>query len=255
MKLFAFFIFSPIFLFSQKVDEIQIADTNKLGKVHALIGTLKTIELYRKFLEEPRKITIYEPPYYSRDSSYGVVFLIDNFAINIANYVEYLISNNKIKPIILVGIHNREPQPIDENIKGYHYDFRMAELLKNTVRFTDNQSINPYSDSIYNHLVENRYSNFCNYLKFEVIPYIKQNYQIYTKKKEWTIGGFSNGGAFVYGLTTDYPGLFGNSIVMSPAGFNGYNIKNAKGNYYLCAGTLEHESFMQNSLEYLKRIT
>jgi len=251
MKLLTILLLLPFLIFSQKDEEIKIVDTNKLGKVTNLTGKLKTIELYSTILKEPRKITLYEPPYYSKDSTYGVVFLTDNFAPDIANYIEFLILNHKIKPIILVGIHNREPQPIDTLFKDYLYDFRMEEMLKNSVRFTSEKALKAYSDETFTNLIKDRYNRFSNFVSKEVTAFLKKNYTLNQSNTTWTIGGFSNGGAFVYGFTTDHPGIFGNSIVMSPAGFNGYNIEQAKGNYYLCAGTLEPESFMQNSLEYL----
>lgn len=251
MKFLAILLLFPIFLYSQKENKIQLPDTNKLGKVEQLKGKLKTIELNSGNLEEPRKITIYEPPYYSKDSTYGVVLLTDNFAPKIVNYIEYLILNNKIEPIILVGIHNREPQPIDSLFKDYFYDFRTEEMLKNRVEFTSEKALKAYSDKIFSNLIKDRYNRFSKFITSEIISFLKKTYSLNQSTTKWTIGGFSNGGAFVYGLSTDYPGLFGNTIVMSPAGFNGYNIEQAKGAYFLCAGTLEPESFMQNSLEYL----
>ena len=251
MKLLAILLLFPIFLYSQKENKIQLPDTNKLGKVEELKGKLKTIELNSGNLKEPRKITIYEPPYYSKDSTYGVVLLTDNFAPKIANYIEYLILNNKIEPIILVGIHNRDPQPIDSLFKHYFYDFRTEEMLKNRVEFTSEKALKAYSDKIFSNLIKDRYNRFSKFITSEIISFLNKKYSLNQSTTKWTIGGFSNGGAFVYGLSTDYPGLFGNTIVMSPAGFNGYNIEQAKGAYFLCAGTLEPESFMQNSLEYL----
>ena len=115
--------------------------------------------------------------------------------------------------------------------------------LKEEYKFKEN----PY----FNKIIHNRHERFMKYIAYEVIPFIKSNYKLENNSEKWTIGGFSNGGAFVYSFACSYPGLFGNSIVMSPAGYNDYDILKSKCKYFICVGKYEHYSFMDNSLEYL----
>ena len=240
----------PLIGFSQVIEEIQLVDTTFINKNElSLKGNLKTVEWKSANLNENRSITIYEPPNYNKHSSYGVLFVTDGSSKYLADDIEAMIIKKAIPPIIVVGLNLRESQPIDSILGNYKIDFRAKDYLKDEVMLGSEKDA--YKNPEIVKLVSNRYDKYCLYVQNEVITYIKQHYAIKPELKYWTLGGYSNGGAFVYGFSTDYPNNFGNSIVMSPGMYLGYDILNSNCKYFLCAGTEEYEGFMNGSLEYI----
>ena len=253
------------------VPEIQEVNA-EFDRVEKLCGKIIHSEWQSEFLNENRSITTYLPPGYSPDSDYGALFVTDNVAIPLALCVEYLILQKEIEPIIIVGINLREPQPVDSIFGEYFFDFRALEffkseylhvqnksdlkrlqkgemsVIKNASEFEDNPDL--LRELGCDEIVSNRYERYTSYIVNEVIPFTRKNYSMSEDESKWTLGGFSNGGAFVYSFTCDYPGIFGNAIVMSPAGpLDEYNFSKSASKYFLACGN--QESFLKESLEYI----
>jgi enterochelin esterase-like enzyme len=249
MKIFLSLLFLiPITGNSQMINQIQEVDTLFLEK-NIFEGNIYTIEWNSKYLDELRTISIYEPPLYNSNSEYGIVFVTDGITQYIADDIEHLILNKIIEPIIIVGINWRRPQEIDSIYKDLKIDFRRLDFFKELCILPSDEKL--YEDSNIVKIISNRYEKFSGYIANEVIPYVKQHYSVKMNKNSWTLGGFSNGGAFVYGFSCDYPNYFGNSIVMSPGGTNNYDILKSKCKYFICVGKDELEGFSLNSREYI----
>jgi hypothetical protein len=92
-------------------------------------GNIRTIEWHSESLNELRKISIYEPFNFHKDSIYDIVLTTDNQCSSLASLLENDMILNKIEPLIIVGVHNRESQPIDTIFNGHEIDFRMKEML------------------------------------------------------------------------------------------------------------------------------
>lgn len=131
---------------------------------------------------------------------------------------------------------------------GYNIDFRNKEMLNYEYMLSENAPI--YKDSIALTILANRHERFSKYVALEVIPFLKEKYNASDAINLWTMGGFSNGGAFVFSFAGAFPGLVGNAIIMSPGGRNEYNVINSNCKYYLCAGTDEPD-FLSNSTAYI----
>lgn len=239
--------------YSQKIEEIQIVDTT-LNKVDSIQGNIVTIQWQSHFLNEERSITVYQPPQYERKTDYGVLFVTDEMAQYLATYVEYLILNDEIEPIIIVGLNYRKEQPEDSLIAQYGFDFRSMEYHKTSEIFSEI----PIADSLVPVNMRNRYDRFVSFVQFEVINYVYEHYNLSNNKDRWTIGGFSNGGGFAMYITQDYPSLFGNAIVLSPADLTPlwmkYNFTEQSPMYYFAAGTKENNSFLWMSLRYVEQL-
>lgn len=238
-----------LFGVSQRERKVVEPNTNKPKSV-SLNGTIDTLEIKSIYLNETRTISIYKPQKTSNNLGYGVLIVTDGVTAQLSNYVEYLIENNMIEPIIIVGINQRDKQPVDSILSNFEIDFRMKDLLKGEVRLAKNEEA--YRDSSISKLISGRHSKFLNFVGQEVIPFIKNNYEVNNDKTHWTIGGFSNGGAFVYSFACTFPNLIGHSIVMSPGGFNDYDIEKSDCRFYICAGKHEPSGFINNSKQYLK---
>ncbi len=240
-------------------------------QVDSLKGKVIDVELKSVPLDEARKITIYEPPNYDSTLAYGVLFLTDGEGIaGIAHEFEYLITEKKMEPIIIVGIHNREATYESTVFGNYVYDFRNLEFMKDETldRMTKQQWMDfrngkkvtymiddvaeaedVAKDTVLLKLVSNRYSRFCSFINEEVITYVKDRYSITDDHSKWTLGGLSSGGGFVFSYSCDYH-FFENIIVMSPAGpGDKYDFSKSTSNYFVAAGN--QEVFHKESLEYL----
>lgn len=245
---------------------------SSFDRVEFLKGKIIDVELKSVHLDESRKITIYEPPNYDSSLSYGVLFLTDGEgAAGIAREFEYLITEKKMEPIIIVGIHNRDMAYENTVFGDYVYDFRNLEFMKDETldRMTKQQWLDSKNgksvsymiknieeaedltqDTVVLKIISNRYTRLCSFINDEVITYIKDRYSITDDRSKWTLGGFSSGGAFVFSYSCDH-NFFENIIVMSPAGpGDTYNFSNSTSNYFVAAGNKEGYFFDQ-SQQYL----
>lgn len=237
-------------LFSQIDNTIYPVDSS-LYKTKTIKGTLKTIEWESKSMQELRNITIYEPVGFHKDSIYNVVIVTDNQAEALANALESKIISHEIKPLLIIGVNNREPQAIDSIYGKSKIDFRSSEMLG--IQYVGSDEID-FSNQDLVKLLSNRVSKFCDFIAIEISNYITEHYNT-TPKNTWTLGGFSNGGAIVVHISTTHPNSFGYIISMSPGGSleerNNFDYSETKSKYFVCAGTNE-KSFHKSSLKLVK---
>lgn len=239
---------------------------SEFDQVDVLSGKIINYEWKSTFLNETRSITTYLPPNYNEQFDYGVLFVTDGVSISLAHFVEALIKNEEIVPIIIVGVNLREVQPEDSIFGEYVFDFRNLEFFNSEEIFVYKKTGGEFDENKYStdfdenpklltelgfeEVVSRRYIRFTSYLVGEVIPFVKSEYSVSPDFNDWSLGGSSSGGAFVFNFTCDFPGTFGNAVVMSPAGpFNEYNFTRSNSKYFLCAGS--EESFLKESLNYI----
>lgn len=251
------FIILPI-LFSfcanaQIVEQVQFIDTTLLfGNDDSVYAY--PVDIDSEVLRETRQINIYEPANFDPTLTYPILVVMDGDASYLAPDVDRLIKQNIIEPIIIVGVSNRAPQDIDSIFKEYDFDFRAKEFLKGGYDMIENSTA--LQNPLINQIVVNRYERFSKFISIEVLGFVSKIYKITEDKSKWTLGGYSNGGAFVLGFTCDNPGEFGNAIVMSPARYNKgdfYDFSKSNSNYYIAAGMYE-QPFLDESLRYISEM-
>lgn len=238
--------------YSQKINQIQKVDT-VFKEVDSLKGNITEMNYHSDFLNEDRVVSIYEPVNFNQNFNYGVLFVTDGILKSIAPKIEYLIDSNRIDPIIIVSINNRSKQPVDTIFKNNVVDFRALEFFKKPMLLSSTYELT--KDSLINPIITDRYNRFSLFISEEVIPDIKSKYPLAQNEKKWSIGGFSNGGAFVYGFTSER-NHFGNAIVMSPAGFGmdfSYDFSKTEATYHIAAG-LQEDGFLKESVNYLQEM-
>ena len=82
-----------------------------------LVGSLVTESIASKFLGEERRITVYTPREVS--SKVPLIYFTDGGIVEIyAPYIDYLISTNRIQPIVLIGVHSSRSNRYKEYVKG-----------------------------------------------------------------------------------------------------------------------------------------
>jgi enterochelin esterase-like enzyme len=238
--------------YSQKINQIQKVDT-VFKEVDSLKGNITEVNYHSDFLNEDRVVSIYEPVNFNQNFNYGVLFVTDGILKSIAPKIEYLIDSNRIDPIIIVSINNRSKQPVDTIFKNNVIDFRALEFFKKPMLLSSTYELT--KDLLINPIITDRYNRFSLFISEEVIPDIKSKYPLAQNEKKWSIGGFSNGGAFVYGFTSER-NHFGNAIVMSPAGFGmdfSYDFSKTEATYHIAAG-FQEEGFLKESVNYLQEM-
>jgi len=173
--------------------------------LHPLAPRLKKIEghivnatIKSNFLNEERLITIYLPPGYNNKRKYPVIYMTDGKIVkDYAHYLEFLIKERQIFPLILVGIHAGFSPTIEKYDASK--DRRALEYNKGFAKFV------PGADS----------SIFTNHMLFfckEVPAYIERHFSVSSQRADRVLYGFSNGGSFTVSVGLSYPMLFGNII-------------------------------------------
>jgi enterochelin esterase-like enzyme len=106
------------------------------GYVETLKGKTETIAIDSRNLGQKRNITVYTPPSAPPEDGYPVVYMADNSVEAFAQIVEKLISDGRIRPVLLVGIDNggeargREYLPgIDQPAYERHEAFVLDEVM------------------------------------------------------------------------------------------------------------------------------
>jgi len=185
-------------------------------------------------LKNERDIRIYTPSNYTKENEpYNLLVLTDGLEyldISAKKILDNLINDNKIPPTIAVFI--------DSN------DKRMTELMCN--------------------------EDFSSYVVEEVLPWVREHYNVTTDPSKTVIGGLSLGGLTASFMGLRYPNVFGN--ILSQSGSYWYkrediddpekrnwiarqfkNIDKLPLNFYLNVGILENPQ-MYDSNQTLKEV-
>lgn len=153
---------------------------------------IEKLNLYSKVLKKQMGLTIYIPQHHNNENHLPVLYFLHGrsgseniiFELDILKTVDTLVSQNVIKPIIIV-------YPKLENSRGINSSLTTKEIKP---LHSNERTINLglYED----------------YFIKEIIPFIDSNYKTLNNKKGRFIGGASAGGyaALNYGLR--YPDLF-----------------------------------------------
>lgn len=124
-----------------------------------------------------RYISIYTPPNYNNKQLYKTVYVLDGNAVfknelNFEKLLNKLIRNNKIEPIVVVGIHSSINRRSDFTP---YYDSEMID----------------YSGGYKTNAVL-----FSKFIHTSLIPFIESNYSVSKKDHNRALFGFSLGGLF-----------------------------------------------------------
>lgn len=151
-------------------------------------GILHEHIIYSNILKEDRKFSVYTPYGYEENcESYGILVLNDGFEyineLNALNVLDNLMESKKISQIITVFI---------ESTKDRTQNLQCSD-------------------------------EFTNFIGIELIPYMKENYNISEDPSKNIIGGYSLGGLTASYAGLRYPDIFGN--VLSQSGSYWYKRK------------------------------
>ncbi len=187
---------------------------------HVSAGTIIRIDSFHSKFVTPRNIDIWLPPGYSEAEKYDVLYMHDGqmlFDSAISwNHSEWLvdetfsrlISSNKIRPCIVVGIWNSGllrhsdycPQkPIQDftpaEKDSFYYSIRGAGMRV-------------FSDTVYS-------DKYLLFLTEELKPYIDNHFSVFTDPAHTIIAGSSMGGLISLYAICEYPAVFGAAACLS----------------------------------------
>ncbi|WBW97787.1 alpha/beta hydrolase-fold protein [Oceanirhabdus sp. W0125-5] len=144
-----------------------------------LKGTLQTYSSRSDILNNERDIRIYIPANYNKDNEpYNLLVLTDGAAyitMSTKEVLDNIINDNKIPPTIAVLINSNSN--------------RMKELSCN--------------------------DEFCSYVVEEVLPWVRENYNVTSDPAKTVIAGSSLGGLTASFLGFKFPDIFGNILSQS----------------------------------------
>jgi len=184
-------------------------------------GTVVRIDNLNSNYVPKRKIDVWLPKGYNTNKKYSVLYMHDGEMLfdssitwNKKNWlmqepITKLISENKIKEVIVVGIWNG-----GERRHSEYFPQKPFEMLSLDQKVTIKEAVRKNNASVFNsHEV-----NSNNYLKFiveELKPYIDKNFSTNSNSNNTFIAGSSMGGLISMYAICEYPNVFGGAICMS----------------------------------------
>ncbi len=228
--------------------QVQIKDSTKQPvylrrtEVYKLLSKSNNV-LYPIYISLPGD-------YNYTQKKYPVVFMLDAYSsFGIMTQMVRLLTYNKDLPeLIIVGISS------EGGSKEFNYN-RMRDFTPTVTQNEKEKLMFPISGGG---------NDFLNFIKNELIPFIKLNYRIDELDK--TLVGHSLGGLFVFYSLFKEPTLFNKYVMISPALFwdNEYllnleesfslNNKTLNANVYTTVGSLEDTIFINPWQKLIKKI-
>lgn len=184
-------------------------------------GTVVRIDNLNSNYVPKRKIDVWLPKGYNTNKKYSVLYMHDGEMLFDSSItwnkkswlmqepITKLISENKIKEVIVVGIWNG-----GERRHSEYFPQKPFEMLNLDQKVTIKEAVRKNNASVFNsHEV-----NSNNYLKFiveELKPYIDKNFSTNSNSNNTFIAGSSMGGLISMYAICEYPNVFGGAICMS----------------------------------------
>jgi enterochelin esterase-like enzyme len=188
-----------------------------------LEGKLEEVTINSKFLEEGRNLSIYTPP--NINAQTPIIYMTDGSVVKTyAPYIDRLITDQKIKPVMLVGAHASETN-------------RYEEYVNNGIK---NDYFPKHEDFIYQ----------------EVFPLAESSIPAWAGKRYFY--GFSNGGAFCMYAGINHPQLFEEIIALSTVDYISEFIKpivfehDTYPRFYMGAG--RYERSFENNVRFSRKL-
>jgi len=184
-------------------------------------GKIERMENFKSNYVTERNIDVWLPDNYSNSKKYNVLYMHDGQMLydpemtwnkqawNVDDVLTKLVTENKIKDVIVVGIWNGGITR--------HIDYFPQKAFES---LTQNQQDSIYKANRSNgqSVFNNQKVNSDNYLKFivkELKPIIDKKYSVYTDANHTFIAGSSMGGLISMYAICEYPKVFGGAACLS----------------------------------------
>jgi enterochelin esterase-like enzyme len=187
-------------------------------------GTIVKRTLWSEALQETRRLMIYLPPGYRADASYAALYMgYGGFVPSWAPYVELLIDQRAIPPIVMIGAEAGQ-SGILEDRTSLGVELRAADYLPGFKNGGD------------------RFERHMRFFATELVPYAEREFALARDRTQRAIQGQSNSAVFAGWAGIEHPELFGAVIALS-AGWkkiDRFGVQDApRARYFLSAGLYE----------------
>ena len=212
-------------------------------RAEELDGTLTTMAIQSRALEELRTVTIYRPPK-SGERPLPVVYLADGQMVNdFAHVLEPAIRSGRLPPLLLVGAHSAT---YDGDFRQDYDPAKDRRSLDYLAGYADDlpESVDPAAAK--------RFSRHREFFLQELRELAEKRFGASRKRQDRVIFGVSNGAAFAVVTSIEKPRQFGGAIVLS-AGWSPTLKRPATAcgqrcpQLYLSAGLLEERFYSTTS--------
>lgn len=199
-------------------NNIFAADLTSMPKPS--VGRIERLTDFASNYVSARNIDIWLPPDYSEKQKYAVLYMQDGqmlFDSAITwNKQEWLadelatelIINGKVRPFIIVGIHNAGKLRNSEYFPERVFANMSAQQKLQVMAMTNLDKTPLFSSTI----IADRYIKF---LTVELKPFIDRHYSVYTDFSNTAIMGSSRGGLISLYAFLEYPEIFGSVACLS----------------------------------------
>jgi len=148
-------------------------------------GKVEEFTSHSEVLKNDRQILVYTPPNYSKNHiPYHFLLLFDGIMFEeiakVSSTLDNLIADDKIPPVVAIMV---------ENFLSTNFALRSSELAPNP--------------------------KFVEYIIKELLPWVRQNFNVTTNPSQSVIAGASGGGVMSTFIAFKHPEIFGNVISMS----------------------------------------
>lgn len=161
-------------------------------------------------LNESRRVWVYLPPGMTPGKSYPVLLLADgqfyfDGSVHLQRMLDHLIDDGAIPPVVAIGVESNPAARYDEFVAG-----------------------------------QPRFDAYQQFVFTEVLPWAQKEYQVATAPGGLVPVGFSNGGAWAFYTSVQFPDLVQKAILQSPV-VSQTTLPGAPAGtrYYMTVGTLD----------------
>ncbi len=151
-------------------------------------------------LGERRRISIYLPPGWTKDTPWPAVFIGDEGHAMFMLQVESMIADGRIRPLVLIGVTAAKTESVDEEVFGApgYADTRNSQYMPEFG-------------------ATGRFDRHTAFIADEVTAWATREYNVSTRREDRAIAGFSGGGTMALFVGLRRPDVFGFAIPLSPA--------------------------------------
>jgi enterochelin esterase-like enzyme/pimeloyl-ACP methyl ester carboxylesterase len=168
-----------------------------------LVGKVTEYEFNSKHLGTMRKLSVYEPPIRLPGVRPAVLYCADGLGTSgYAAVVEPLIVQNKIPPVVIVGLHTAQK----------------ARAIASTERVADDPRQDERAREYLPSIDPEHFQKHERYFIDEVLPWAEHTLGVARHREQRAVHGRSNGARFAVTMGQRHPDLFGQVMAFSVAG-------------------------------------
>jgi enterochelin esterase-like enzyme len=192
-------------------------DFKRLEKAVLAGGSLFRVDSFPSNYITPRPVDVWLPEGYSKAKKYNVLYMHDGQNLfdetttwnkqewKVDDWATQLMSDNKTKDFIVVGIHNIPQIRWQDLFPEKAMDFMNVKVKDSLMALAKKNNMN----------VDFKGDEYLKFLIEELKPIIDKQYSVYTDKSHTLVAGSSMGGLMSMYAISEYPDIFAGAACLS----------------------------------------